>query len=55
MTTLLRIVELTSGSITVDGIDIAKIGLNDLRHAIAIIPQEALLCKIAPSNLLVSG
>jgi len=43
MTTLLRIVELTSGNITVDGIDIAKIGLDDLRQAIGIIPQEALL------------
>jgi len=43
MTTLLRIVELTSGSITVDGVDIANIGLDDLRQAIAIIPQEALL------------
>jgi len=43
MTTLLRVVELTSGSITVDGIDIATIGLDDLRHAIAIISQEPLL------------
>jgi len=43
MTALLRIVELTSGQITVDGIDISKIGLADLRRAISIIPQEALL------------
>ena len=41
MTTLLRIVELTSGTISIDDIDIAKLGLDDLRQAIAIIPQEA--------------
>jgi len=43
MQALLRIVEVTSGKIIIDGIDISKIGLTDLRHAIAIIPQEALL------------
>lgn len=41
MLTLFRLVELKSGSITVDGIDISKIGLSDLRKRIAIIPQEA--------------
>jgi len=40
MTALYRIVELTSGSITLDGIDISKIGLSDLRNALAIIPQD---------------
>lgn len=43
MTTLLRIVELTSGTISIDDLDISKLGLDDLRQAIAIIPQEALL------------
>lgn len=43
MQTLFRVVELTSGSIEVDGIDISKIGLADLRKKIAIIPQDALL------------
>ncbi|GAA5823616.1 hypothetical protein JCM11251_000700 [Rhodosporidiobolus azoricus] len=43
MLTLFRIVELQSGSITVDGVDISKIGLSDLRKRIAIIPQEAVL------------
>jgi ABC-type multidrug transport system fused ATPase/permease subunit len=37
---LYRIVELTSGSMLVDGIDVSKIGLNDLRKALAIIPQD---------------
>lgn len=43
MQTLFRIVELTSGSIEVDGINIAQIGLADLRKKIAILPQDAFL------------
>ncbi len=34
---------MTSGNITIDGIDIAKIGLNTLRSHIAIIPQDPVL------------
>lgn len=54
MTTLLRIVELTSGTISIDDIDIAKLGLDDLRQAIAIIPQEAvraLCCVECPCSV----
>jgi ATP-binding cassette, subfamily C (CFTR/MRP), member 1 len=36
-------VELSSGSIFIDGIDISRIGLRDVRNAIAIIPQEPVL------------
>lgn len=38
---LFRILEAAEGSIEIDGIDIAKIGLSDLRSHLAIIPQDA--------------
>jgi ABC-type multidrug transport system fused ATPase/permease subunit len=44
MVALFRIVELLSGSISIDGVDIFKVGLNDLRNAVSIIPQDATLC-----------
>ena len=43
MIALLRIVELCGGSIVIDGIDIAKVGLNLLRMNIAVIPQDPIL------------
>ena len=38
---LTRIVELESGSIKIDGIDISKVALKKLREIIPIIPQDA--------------
>ncbi|KAG0301522.1 hypothetical protein BGZ98_008272, partial [Dissophora globulifera] len=38
-----RFMELTSGKITVDGIDISKIGVHDLRSSLTIIPQDPVL------------
>lgn len=43
MMALFRMSELSGGSITIDGVDISKIGLNDLRSGISIIPQDPLL------------
>ena len=43
MVALFRMTELSSGSIKIDGVDVSKIGLNDLRSGISIIPQDPLL------------
>lgn len=34
---------LTSGSISIDGVDISTLGLRDLRRSIVMIPQDPLL------------
>ena len=39
MQTLFRILELDTGSIRIDGVDIARLGLKQLRGAISILPQ----------------
>lgn len=40
---LFRMIEAATGCILIDGVDISKIGLYDLRSKITIIPQEAVL------------
>ncbi len=40
---LLRMAELTSGAVRIDGVDIGTIGLHDLRSRVAIIPQDPTL------------
>ena len=40
---LFRIVEAAGGSITIDGIEINSIGLEDLRSQLSIIPQDPVL------------
>lgn len=45
MSTLFRLVEISGGSITVDGLDISTLGLHDLRSRLAIIPQDPTLFR----------
>ncbi|KAG1781565.1 ABC transporter [Suillus placidus] len=43
MTAIYRMVELASGSISIDGVDISTVGLAQLRKGLSIIPQDAFL------------
>lgn len=43
--TLFRIIECSQGQILIDGLDISKMGLKDLRSKIGIIPQTPLVLK----------
>ncbi|XP_059169113.1 multidrug resistance-associated protein 1-like [Physella acuta] len=40
---LFRLIEAASGYIAIDGVDISKIGLHTLRHAVTILPQDPVL------------
>lgn len=42
---LLRIVELTGGAVLIDNVDVSKIGLQTLRMAIGVVPQDPFLFK----------
>ena len=43
MSVLLRLIDITGGNLSIDGIDIANIGLHELRPKISVIPQVPFL------------
>ncbi|KAK3065305.1 ATP-binding cassette transporter yor1 [Teratosphaeriaceae sp. CCFEE 6253] len=45
MSTVFRLIELSGGSISIDGVNIATVGLHDLRSRLAIIPQDPTLFR----------
>ncbi|KAF8907014.1 P-loop containing nucleoside triphosphate hydrolase protein [Gymnopilus junonius] len=51
MVALYRLVEPSSGSIKIDGVDISTLDLEILRRSISIIPQEAVIPGTVRSNL----
>ena len=50
MLTLFRVLELDGGSISIDGQDIAHLGLSQLRKAIAMLPQDPVRAHALSSN-----
>ena len=48
---LFRFVEADEGAITIDGLDIAKIGVSDLRSQLCIVPQDPVSCLIICAHL----
>ena len=45
---LLRILEPETGTITLDGVDISRVGLDELRSKVAIVPQEPTVSEPRP-------
>jgi ABC-type multidrug transport system fused ATPase/permease subunit len=52
MVALLRIVELDSGKILIDGVDTRTVGLGKLRSMIAVIPQDPVLFSVSLKRVI---
>jgi ABC-type multidrug transport system fused ATPase/permease subunit len=48
---LFRFVEASEGKVSIDGIDISKIGLTDLRSRLTIIPRKATIYSALVGSL----
>ena len=48
---MLRLTELDEGKVYVDDVDVAKIGLFDLRSSVAVIPQDPVLFQVYTSSV----
>lgn len=48
---LFRLVEPSSGRITIDDMDIAKLGLRDLRSRLTIVPQVLAMASVCQNNI----
>jgi ABC-type multidrug transport system fused ATPase/permease subunit len=55
MLTLFRVLELERGSITIDGVDVARCGLKQLRQSIAMLPQDPTIFSGSIKQNLVSA
>lgn len=49
---LFRVIESAAGSIVIDGVDISKLGLHELRNSLTILPQVCLSTKPSFSCVL---
>lgn len=51
---LFRLMELDNGKIVIDGLDVSKLGLHQLRGSMSLIPQVFLISRIFCISLLMS-
>ena len=42
---LFRMTELAGGQVLIDGVDVAKIGLDDLRRRLCVMPQNSMVLR----------
>lgn len=50
---ILRLAEIDSGQVLIDDLDVSKIGLADLRSAVAVIPQDPALFQVSFNTIYI--